>query len=100
MSTANTVHPDSSRTTDRLAGSAHEAIDRAAAGLSSAEQHVRVTAGEMNDALHTTSRNTRLRAERTLKSVRDYANGHPITSLGAALGIGLILASVMRFIRR
>jgi hypothetical protein len=100
MSTANTVDTESSRTVGRLAGSAHEAIDKAGAGLSSAEQRVRATASGMNDALHATTRRTRLQGERVLKSVRDYAGGYPLISLGVALGAGWLLASAMRFMRR
>ena len=100
MNAANTVHPESSRTTDRLADTAHEAIDKTAAGLSSAEQRVRATAGNMNDTLHTTSRNARLRSERALKTVRDYTNGYPITSLAIAFSVGVLLVSFERFMRR
>lgn len=99
MNTANTDHTQSSRTTDRLAGSAHEAIDKAAAGLSSTERHVRATAGEMNDALHTASHKTRLQAKRTLTSLRDYANQYPITTLGIAFVAGLVLANFKRLTR-
>jgi ElaB/YqjD/DUF883 family membrane-anchored ribosome-binding protein len=100
MNDENTVRPEPSRTTDRLAGTAHDAIDKVASGLSSAEQRVRATAGNMHDTLNTTTRNARLRSERAINSVRDYANGHPFTSLGIAFAVGLALASFMRFTRR
>ena len=89
-------HNPTTDTTDRLAGAAHAAIDKAADSVKGAEKRAREVASDASDRLHETADRARTEGEKLAKSLKDYTGKHPVASLGIAFAAGVVIASLLR----
>lgn len=69
---------------NRMASSAHEAVDR----IADATNHAA-------DSLSAKGHEIKLMEERWLKKVRDYVEHNPVQSLGIALASGYLLSRII-----
>ena len=94
-----TLQPDREAvggTTERLAGRAHEAIDRAAATASQAEQRVRETAARAAATARRSEQQLEERMSESVERLRSYVERNPMASAGIAFVAGVVLSSLLR----
>ncbi len=72
-------------TTERVAGVAHQTVDRLAERAAHAEERVRQGTGRVEDY-----------GRETVDSISRYVHEHPLASLGIAAAAGFVLSSLLR----
>jgi ElaB/YqjD/DUF883 family membrane-anchored ribosome-binding protein len=85
-----------SRTTDKIAKAAHEAIDKMATGADQVEARVRQTAADAQSSMRERTDKAQRMSEDALANMRDYVHEHPIASLGMAFAAGIIFSALLR----
>lgn len=92
-----TAAPASSESvSDRLAGSAHEAVDRAAERAKRAEETIRQSAMESSRAAHEKVDAARQELDVLAGKVERYVKSNPVTAAGVAFAAGVLLSSLLR----
>lgn len=84
------------RTTDRVAGKAHEAVDHAAEGIGRAEDEVRERLSGAEEKVREKAQYGKERADDMLGTVGTYIRDNPYTAIGLAFAAGLLYASLRR----
>lgn len=79
-----------------MASAAHEFIDRAADRLSKSEEKLRDTAAATRQTLATSLDGAKTQLIKTNKATQSYVQQHPLRAVGVALGIGAVLALLLR----
>jgi ElaB/YqjD/DUF883 family membrane-anchored ribosome-binding protein len=74
-----------SETINRIAGSAHQAVDRVAQGADSALQSLRGSSEAWKDT-----------GDQSLERVQEYVRERPLVALGMAVATGFLLGRLMR----
>ncbi len=85
-----------SRTSDKLAKAAHEAVDKVAAGADQIEDRIRQTAAEVQHSARERADRAQRMSEDTIANVQDYVHAHPMASLGLAFVAGIVFSAFMR----
>ncbi len=80
-----TTRSNTDKNIDRLSGSAHQAVDRAAATASSVAEHFGEKAEELLEM-----------KDDWVAGAREYVREHPVAALGIAVAAGYILSMLMR----
>lgn len=83
QTSSDTMHDAKSETVNRLASSAHHAVDRVAQGADNALQSVRDSAWKAT-------------GDHSLERVQDYVRDNPIMALGTALAVGFLISRLIR----
>lgn len=92
-----TLQPGTSGgTTERLAGRAHEAIDKAASTASQAEQRVRDTAARAAETARRSEQEIEQKMTEGVEQLRSYVERNPMASAGIAFVAGVVLSSLLR----
>ena len=84
------------RTTEQVAGKAHEAVDRVAEGAGRAEEEVRERLSGAGDEVREKVQHGKERADDLLDSVSSYIRANPLTAIGLAFVAGTLYASLKR----
>lgn len=82
---SSTASQNAAATVDKIAGGAHQAVDRIAAAASSAASQLGVKSEDMLAM-----------KDQALDSARDYVREKPITALAIALAAGFLLSRLSR----
>lgn len=90
------TNSDFQRTTEQVAGKAHEAIDRIAAQVERAEERIRTAAGSAEETLKQSRDKAKVRAHEVGDEVTSFVQQHPVASIGIAFGAGLLVAALLR----
>jgi len=81
---------------ERVASRAHEAIDKAAASASQAEQRVREKAAMAAERARRAEQELEERMSEGVERVRNYVERNPMTAAGIAFVAGVVLSSLFR----
>lgn len=84
------------KTTDRVAASTHEAVDRASEPVGRAEERIRESAEHVAERAHKAADYGRHKRDELTQNVSSYVNEHPIASLGIAFGAGLLVSALLK----
>lgn len=83
-------------TTDRLASTAHETIDRVTPKSNRAEHELRVAATRVADSAKLLQQHAVEAASDKVRAVRSYAESNPLTTAGIAFMAGVLLSALTR----
>ena len=83
-------------TVDQVAGRVHEAVDKKAEGLSSAEERLREEARDAAGKFREGKDFTCSQGEELISKVSDYVRENPLTTLGLAFLAGSICSALNR----
>lgn len=83
-------------TTEKFAGKAHEAVDRAAEAAARAEEYAREHAQQADERLRESAAYGRQKADDALDRVNGYVREKPLMSLGIAFLAGLLFSLLSR----
>lgn len=83
--TLNAAQEATSETINRIASSAHQAVDRVAKGADSTLQSLRGSSSEWQEA-----------SSQSFENVQAYVREKPLTALGLALAAGFLLSRLVR----
>jgi ElaB/YqjD/DUF883 family membrane-anchored ribosome-binding protein len=81
---------------ERIAQSAHEAVDRIAAQAEQAERRIRAAAAEAQTKVDEGRERARNTGREARSAAIEYIDQHPFTALAVAFGAGVVVASLMR----
>ncbi|WP_290647581.1 hypothetical protein [Aquisalimonas sp.] len=84
------------RTTEEVAGKAHETVDRVAEGAGRAEEAARERLSGAGDEVREKVQYGKERADDLLGSVSGYIRDYPLTAIGLAFVAGTLYASLKR----
>ncbi len=87
---------NSNSTTERLAGMAHETVDRAAGIAGNAEQDVREAAARTARRARQMQDQAAEAADEGARRVRSYVEDNPLLAAGIAFAAGVLLSSLLR----
>ena len=85
-----------SSTTDRLASTARETIDRVTPKVNRAEHELRVAATKAADSAKVLQGHAVEAAKDKLRAVRSYAEANPLTTAAIAFAAGALLSTLVR----
>lgn len=88
--------PDADLTSQKVALSAHDTIDRAADVAARAEQSVRESAAMADERVRETANRALDEGAAGVKRARDYVGEHPLASVGIAFAAGIVAAALLR----
>ena len=83
-------------TTDRLASTAHETIDRVTPQTNAAVDDLRAAATKVGDSARVLQEHAVDAARDTVREVRSYAESNPLTAAGIAFAAGVLLTALVR----
>jgi len=83
-------------TTDRLASTAHETIDRVTPKSNRAEHELRVAATKVADSAKLLQEHGMETARDAVRAVRSYAESNPLITAGIAFAAGALLSTLIR----
>lgn len=96
--TSNSTELDGS-TTDRLASTAHETIERVTPKANRAEREVRGATAEAAASAKLMGEHAVEFAEENLRKVRSYAEHNPLVTAGIAFATGVLLSALVLKVR-
>ena len=83
-------------TTDQLASTARETIDRVAPKANRAEHELRVAATKAVDSAKLLQEHAVEAARDKVRAARSYAESNPLTTAGIAFAAGILLSALVR----
>ncbi len=81
---------------EKIADAAHEANEKAAAGVINAKRRIKDTASDVSETLKETALGARHVSEDAFETVSDYVREHPLITIGAAFAAGVVIYSMLR----
>lgn len=82
--------------TDKAASAAHEAINQVAATAAEAEERIRKAVAEAEQRVRASTRDARDQSEELAETIGQYAQQHPLATVGIAFAAGFLLASLFK----
>ncbi|MEO8467713.1 MAG: hypothetical protein ABI640_20490 [Gammaproteobacteria bacterium] len=82
-------------TSDRVAGRAHETIDRVAETANQAEQGMRGAATRAAEAARKAQEQLSAAAGENAKKIRSYIEQNPLTTAGIAFAVGVVVSALV-----
>jgi ElaB/YqjD/DUF883 family membrane-anchored ribosome-binding protein len=81
---------------ERATAAAHEAVDRIGEQAAHTEERIHKTADGVRRQSHEVREHATEMSEEATVKARTYVREHPIASLTAAFGVGVLLSTLMR----
>lgn len=83
-------------TTEKFAGKAHEAVDRAAETAAKAEEYARERAQQADERIREKAAHGRQKADDAVDRLNGYVREKPLMSIGIAFLVGLLFSMLTR----
>ncbi len=90
------VTESQSKTTDKVARAAHEAVDKIATTADHLESRIRQTTGDAQYNVRDTADRAQRMSEDLINDVRDYVHERPVASIMMAFAAGIIFSTFLR----
>ncbi|MGI5308589.1 DUF883 domain-containing protein [Rheinheimera sp. WS51] len=87
---------DSAPITEKATAAAHDAVDALSSKAAGAEQTLRKTAAESNEAFHQRQEQVMSQLETGYQRTRSFATENPLATAGIAFAAGVLLTSLLR----